>query len=370
MPTICHVTTVHQSDDVRIYERECRSLATLPGYRVIIVGAGSLPAGSAVEHVALPLRSPNRAKRILESQSRAFKATRAIDADVYHFHDPELLPVALLLASRGKQIVWDAHENYEEQLSIDGAKDWVPGPVRKLTRGAMTKMLDLVDDRAAGIVAATPDIAERYSNPRTTLVGNESRLEDFAECAPDFDSNRVLFTGQPHSRHCFPEVVDAIAALPDLTLTLAGREPNTPAWHEAQNELGPRLEYFGWLDRTALCKAMSQSAVGVVAYDERPTHQKNSPNKIFEFAAAGLPIVCTPNASIRAMVDQGGFGVVATGYGARDLEAALREALADRDRWQEMSDAARAWARAQGTWEKSEAQLFSLYRAIAPPTAG
>ncbi len=368
MPTICHVTTVHQSDDVRIYERECRSLATLPGYRVVIVGAGSLPEGSAVEHVALPPRPTNRAKRILASQKRAFSATREVDADVYHFHDPELLPVALLLARHGKQIVWDAHENYEEQLSVDGAKDWVPGPVRNLTRSAMTKMLDLVDARAAGIVAATPDIADRYHNPRTMLVGNESRLEDFAACAPDFGSKRVLFTGQPHSRHCFPEVVDAVAALPDLTLTLAGRQPTTPAWQEALAELGDRLEYFGWLDRAALCRAMSQSAVGVVAYDDRPTHQKNSPNKIFEFAAAGLPIVSTPNASIRAMVEQGGFGVVAAGYAARDLEAALREALSDRERWQQMSDAARGWAQAQGTWEKSEAQLFELYRAIAPPT--
>ena len=80
-----------------------------------------------MEHVALPPRPTNRAKRILASQKRAFSATREVDADVYHFHDPSCCRSRCCTgAARAKQIVWDAHENYEEQLSVDGARTGYP----------------------------------------------------------------------------------------------------------------------------------------------------------------------------------------------------------------------------------------------------
>ena len=141
----------------------------------------------------------------------------------------------------------------------------------------MTKMLDLVDDRAAGIVAATPDIAERYHNPRTMLVGNGVAAGGLRGVCADFDSSGCC---SPASRipAIASRVVDAVAALtrPDPD---AGRAAtDDPAWQEAQAELGDRLEYFGWLDRAALCQTMSQSAVGVVA-DDRPTTRRTRPTR-------------------------------------------------------------------------------------------
>jgi glycosyltransferase involved in cell wall biosynthesis len=288
---------------------------------------------------------------------------------VWHFHDPELLPVALKLARSGQLVIWDAHEDYTAQFTETGGKGWVPGPLRGVVRAGTQALLRRIDKHAAGVVAATPTIASRYSNPRTALVGNEARLETFAGCRPDFAARQVLFTGITAPAHLFQEVVEAVAQVVDTRLVVAGREPDPAVWGQARETLGGRLTHLGWLDRTGLVDAIGASSVGLATYADIPTNHENSPNKLFEFGAAGLPVVATPTRSNARYLARSGAGVVAEGFTSQDLAEALSHLLAEELAWESASNAGRVWAAREGSWTVSEGRLLDLYSEILGTSA-
>ena len=362
---MAHVTTAHRGDDVRIYEREARSLAEA-GFTVVLVAPETENSLAGVEQV--PIRPPAKARvrRFTLASWRAATALRSLDVDLYHFHDPELIPLAVLLARRGRLVVWDAHEDYLTKFANAGPDSWVPWGARQgfdlLTRA----LVGQIDKLAAAVVAATPGIAESYRNPRTIVVGNEARTADFAECRPTSRSCTVLFTGQASRAHLFPEVVSAIAQCTDLRLLVAGRSVEPQVWRAAVAALGDRVQYLGWLDRTGLREAIAQSSIGLATYAPLPTYQdpSGSPTKVFEFAAAGLPVVATPNPALQRLVGANGLGAVAQGYGGADIAAAMNRVLSSDAHWRDISKHNREWA-CQESWElRSEPSLISLYRTV------
>ena len=365
-PRVVHVTTSHRADDVRIFERECRSLVSNGGYDVFLAAHGSIPSGSGVMLIPLGARPSSRLRRFVAGPLKAWALSRALEMDLWHFHDPELLPVAISLARSGKQVIWDAHEDYLAQFTGDGAKSWVPHGLRGLVRGGFAMLLRIVDRRIAAVVAATPTIASRYLNRRTVVVGNEARLEDFAFCRPNFDAGRVLFTGSVSASHLFPEIIEAMTRLPGATLAVAGRDPDPATWANATSRLGGRILHLGWLDRAGLGEAISQSSIGLVTYADLPPYADAAPTKLFEFGAAGLPCVATPNRSNIGYVEDGAGSLLAEGFAAGGLQAAISAALSDRGRWESYSAKGREWASRQGSWASSETRLLTLYRDVLP----
>lgn len=365
-PRVIHVTTAHRADDVRIFERECRSLAASGRYDVYLAAAGRIPNDAGVTHIPLQAPPESRLGRFVAGPRKGFALPRVMSADVWHFHDPELLPVAIRLARSGQRVIWDAHEDYVSQFGEGGNKDWVPGPVSSLVRRGTAFLLGQIDRHAAGIIAATPTIAARYSNPRTVVVGNEARLEDFQDCQPDFSSRRVLFTGNVGASHLFGELVGALRRMSDVQLTVAGASPDPHLWSQARAALGDRLKHVGWLNRGDLAAEISSSALGAVLYGPIPAYLDPdiSPTKFFEFAAAGLPMICTPLPSLSRLTASSRAGFLADGYTSAALEAAIRRAIADRNAWTAASEAGRAWAQAQGSWTRSEKRLLGLYATV------
>ena len=122
---VVHMTSVHQPDDLRIFAKECRALAEL-GYDVHLVAASAsgevVRDGVHVRGVGVPASS-GRLVRMTRTVAEVLRIARALDADVYHLHDPELVPAGLVLARDGKQVVYDAHEDLPADI-LD--KAWIP----------------------------------------------------------------------------------------------------------------------------------------------------------------------------------------------------------------------------------------------------
>jgi hypothetical protein len=115
---ICHLTTAHRSDDVRIFNRECRSLAKSFPHKITLAAMGDNPNLEGLNFLSLRLRPKNRIQRFFYSQYNAAYAVIKVRAHVWHIHDPELLPMAMLLIIFGKKVVWDSHEDYFRQFEL------------------------------------------------------------------------------------------------------------------------------------------------------------------------------------------------------------------------------------------------------------
>ena len=125
---VCHMTSVHESTDDRIFLKECVSLAKA-GYDTYQVAYGESFEKDGVKTIGLGKRASGRIKRILVSSRKVYQEALKIDADIYHVHDPELLPYAVKLKKRGKKVIFDSHEDIPRQIL---AKEWLPDVFRNI----------------------------------------------------------------------------------------------------------------------------------------------------------------------------------------------------------------------------------------------
>src|SRR5690625_1175602 len=128
---VVHMTTVHHPYDPRIYHKECMSLAEA-GFDVTLMAQtaanGQTNETNIVKH--MPLKTyTSRLKRMIFGTRDAYKKAKAMNADVYHFHDPELLPAAWLLKKKNNTVIYDIHEDYITSIL---QKDYMPRPIKKM----------------------------------------------------------------------------------------------------------------------------------------------------------------------------------------------------------------------------------------------
>src|SRR5699024_5185338 len=97
-PHIVHFSSVHQVTDVRVFLKECRSLAKA-GYRVTLVARGAESGVSdGVRQIAVSNSAPGgRLGRMILGSAQVVRRAWAEKGDLYHFHDPELIPFGLLM---------------------------------------------------------------------------------------------------------------------------------------------------------------------------------------------------------------------------------------------------------------------------------
>ncbi|MET0319494.1 MAG: glycosyltransferase, partial [Duganella sp.] len=116
MVRVCHLSSVHRGLDIRIYRKQCVSLAAA-GFDVHLVIAATpaqvaeATAAGVTVHALPGADGAGRLRRVLRQGWRCYRMAAALDADLYHFHDPELIPYGLLLRRRGTQVIYDLHED-------------------------------------------------------------------------------------------------------------------------------------------------------------------------------------------------------------------------------------------------------------------
>lgn len=137
---ICLLSSVHQSFDGRIFHKEAKTLAKT-GYDVILIAQNDKEEiVDGIKIVSLP-KPKNRLERmVLLTPLCLIKALKQ-KANVYHFHDPELLFVGILLRLFTKaKIIYDVHEDYGKQIL---SKLYLP----KFTRWAIASAVNTIEKK-------------------------------------------------------------------------------------------------------------------------------------------------------------------------------------------------------------------------------
>src|SRR5690606_8570970 len=224
---VAHVSSVHARYDVRIFLKECASLAR-HGHAVhlyVADGKGEEERGGVRIHDVG--KSRGRLRRLLFKPWALWAALRRNHEQIVHFHDPEIIPAALLLHWQGVTVIYDAHEDVPRQIL---SKRWLPRGTHKLVSRLFERLENFAARRFAAVVTSTPHSAARFpaAGARAVNVNNYPMADELATdrtspagraVAPDARS--ICYVGGISAIRGVKELVQALPAA-NARLLLAG----------------------------------------------------------------------------------------------------------------------------------------------------
>jgi glycosyltransferase involved in cell wall biosynthesis len=363
---VCHVTSVNIPTDGRILYHECRSLAKR--WRTLLVCRDNSEPRTleGVEIVPMPKRG-GRLRRWAEVR-RVVALAEAQKADLYHFHNVELLPAMARLAERaGVPVIYDSHEHHPDAMMT---KTYIPAPLRRLVAWWVDRTERRYVPRFDAVVVADDALERRYRSlgaKRILTLHNFPPLDLFPAHAGQLPANAtLLYVGSVSAVRGFDDMLETVRivrrTMPSAQLVIVG----TPTEEVAARLPGLAAEGVRFdppVPYGEIVRVMQQAHVGLSLLRDIPKFQKNVPTKVFDYMASGLPYVSTDLKPVRQLTGGVGGELVPPGDPVAAAEAVLGFLL-DPLRTAKAIHEGRALIEERLNWDALEPRLFALYEEL------
>lgn len=371
MILICHLTSAHPRDDVRIFHKMCKSLGSAYGQVKLVVADGK--GYGLMDNVEIfdVGNSISRINRIRKAPDRILVKALDLNADIYHLHDPELIPIALKLKKMGHCVIFDFHEDVSRQLLN---KPYLNKPLR----WGLSRIYGLYEAWAAqkldGLIAATPAICEKLNkvNPKILDINNYPIAKELNSGTLWANKkSEVCYIGNITRARGIVELVKAMGRIQSsVNLTLAGRFADKSLENSLTNQDGwSRINAVGFVDRFKVRDILSRSFAGVVTFHPLPNHIEAQPNKMFEYMSAGIPIIASDFPLWREIVAGNDCGLLVDPLKPEAIAEAIDYLVAHPEDAERMGGNGRLAVENLYNWRNEEQKLLAFYDSILAPEA-
>lgn len=366
---ICHVTSVHQRYDTRIFHKECTSLANA-GYDVILLVADGKKdeVRNGVKIVSIDYVPTSRYRRILLSGHVMFRAAQQIDAEIYHLHDPELLPFGKKLKRCGKKVIFDSHENYPAQIAC---KPYLPKTLRwcasKIYRHYETGALKKYDAVVAPCTFLGGTNIFEGRCKRTEIIANTPLLNEFYDKydhALEKNGNAICHVGGLTYERGITHLIKA-AYKAGVKLILAGNF-SPEGYHEQLKKMPEYqcVDYRGFLIREELLDVYKEASIGMATILNAGQYNTgdNFATKVYEYMSMGLPVILSKYKYAEDVLSEFKFGTPVDPLDIDAIANAIKNIIKSHELALKMGDNGRRAIKEQFNWNIEELKLFNLYR--------
>jgi len=302
-----------------------------------------------------------------ETVRSIYREAIRVDADIYHFHDPELIPVGLLLRARGKKVVYDIHEDVPKDIL---SKHYLPRWSRKIVSWAAKEVENASCKKFSALAVVTPSIKDRFRhlNKRTVMIRNFPIPEEIGAGPQVRWEDRelaVTYVGGITGLRGIREMVQAMALLPDslpATLEIAGSSlyednlddlPRLDGWN--------RTRHCGYLDRVGIANLFSRVRAGLVLFHPAPNHMEAMPMKLFEYMAAGIPVIASNFPAWQELIGEAGCGLLVDPLRPQAIAGAIEFVLTHPAEAEAMGRRGQAAVHKVYNWDSQAKKLLRLY---------
>ena len=310
-PKVGHLTSVHPAYDARVLHKECKALAEA-GYEVVLVVPHDRDeVADGVRIRAVP-RPQGRLQRMTCTVWHVYRAALEENAQMYHFHDPELIPVGLLLRARGKRVIYDVHEDYVSSIE---QKRYLP----HLFRTILARFLGGAERLSTSpfeIIIAEKYYARRFPNgiPVLNYPIRERIQIHSSDAAGEHNRPRLLYTGVVSEDRGALIHARIVNMMSDIELYVVGRCGKDLADRMRQVAGGERLHIEGEGFHVPYERIMNRYVeddwiAGLAVFPPTPHYMEKELTKLFEYMCAGIPIVCSDFPVWRSLIEETGAGL-------------------------------------------------------------
>lgn len=378
MSKVCIFTSAHSPSDQRIFHKQAQTLLSA-GYDVTLVAHyDQAETRDGVEIIPVA-PSDSELERTIDL-FRIYRTAKSLNADVYHFHDPTLLPFGAALSHQtDAKVIYDAHEDYSEVLPFYSMTPEWAGPLINrfwpMFESGLAGQLD-------GVIGATEYISDFFRDrdhdhvatvhnfPKTTTLTQE-------DISVNRNSEHVLiFTGGISELRGLPSMLDVTSRLYndgyDVCLWLLGPVGLDGGTKELERRIqegghSAYTRYLGKVDHSKVHSYQRAADVGLVLVpkriDGKRYYRRGIPTKMIEYMYAELPVVGTDTMGIQNYLPQE-CGIKVPSRRTSVQADAIRELLDSPQKRSEMGEAGREHVVERMSWENESQTLLEFYQEL------
>lgn len=370
---VCILTSVHPPFDTRIFHKQAKTLAKA-GYDITLIAQHDRDkVVDRVKVVTLPMPC-NRFQRIFGLTWRAFRKALHQKADVYHFHDPEMLPAGVLLRLfSGKRVIYDVHEDYSQAIRT---KPWLPPFLRGLIAVTFDSVERLLTRFLDGVITATDEISRRFSERKIVVIKNYPILTSKKSLCSNPEipqgANRNDFTliyvgGLAEIRGIY-EMVKALEFIDEkyrVRLKLLGKFTEQDFAERVKSLTGfAKVAFLGWVPHEEVYHHLQTADVGLVCLHPEIRYQVALPVKLFEYMVAGLPVIASNFPLWKEIVEGNKCGLTVDPLNPREIAQAIEYLLEHPELRRKMGENGRRAVLEKYNWENESQKLLKIYEEL------
>ena len=353
----------HKPLDTRIFHKEARSLKSA-GFDVsLIIPHTSDFESEGIKIMSVPL--PRKGwEQLVKCPWKIFlKARRQPVDSIFHLHDSELLLVGIALKLLGRKVIYDAHEDTPLQISY---QHWIP----RLVKAPYTwfyRFLEWLAGRMFNaIIVAEPVIAKYFPERKVTLIRNFPIKQSVLKEIPYQERrNRLVYVGLLSKARGVVEMFEGFRRANekvDVEFVAGGKF--APASLEQEMLPKYKIDYRSWLPYQEMIDTLYTSRMGIIVPHPIQRYKTNYPVKLFEYMAAGIPVIASRHGESAEFVKEGQAGILVDPLNPDEIADAIKRLVDDSVAAEAMGRRGRQLIFDKYNWENESAKLVVLYNSL------
>ncbi len=307
---------------------------------------------------------------------RTYRIAQSLDSDIYHFHDPELLPVGILLqTTTDASVIYDAHEDYG--YNAIEYREWIPTAIRPSIARSFPKIQSAFANRLDMVITTTESIAKQFrelGHTNVEVIHNFPKTKNITISDSPVEQSKditLVYVGSFEHIHGLIPMLQLVDELNqrdyEVELWMLGtfaddKNEERAAQFIAQNNLSEAVQFFGRIPYEDIFPYLAEADIGLCLVDkERCEHAL--PTKIFEYMYSKTPVLATDAHSIRPYVTDDVGRRVSQTNPSEQADAVLN-LVSDDEQLEQMGEQGRSLVMQKYNWEQEAQRLIEIYNSL------